>query len=170
MQILYYFPGVVNHSFKRRYDHICWRNDEAEFERWCSGETGYPFVDAGMRELNKTGFMHNRARMVTAGFLCKHLLIDWRLGEAYFAEKLLDYELSSNNGNWQWAAGTGCDAAPYFRIFNPENQIKKFDQNYDYVNKWVKEFRSPLYPKPIVEHKYACERCIRTYKNALNNQ
>ena len=140
-----------------------------EFEKWCQGKTGYPLVDAGMRQLNKTGYMHNRVRMVTAGFLCKHLLINWQWGEAYFAEKLLDYELSSNNGNWQWAAGTGCDAAPYFRIFNPIEQLKKFDNELIYAKKWVPELETTSYPKPIVDHKFARERALKVYKNGLNN-
>lgn len=169
MQILFHFPHVVNENFKSRYNGIRWRNNEKEFERWCQGKTGYPMVDAGMRELNKTGYMHNRVRMITAGFLCKHLLIDWRLGEAYFAKKLLDYELSSNNGNWQWAAGTGCDAAPYFRIFNPVEQQKKFDQNFEYVKRWIPELNSPEYPSPVVEHKFARDRAISAYKNGLIN-
>ncbi|NND95207.1 MAG: deoxyribodipyrimidine photo-lyase, partial [Flavobacteriales bacterium] len=167
MQILYHFPHVVKNNFRSKYDKIPWRNDKEEFEKWCKGETGYPFVDAGMRELNETGYMHNRVRMIVAGFLCKHLLIDWRWGEAYFAEKLLDYELSSNNGNWQWAAGTGCDAAPYFRVFNPTTQIDKFDKNRAYIHKWVPEFESEDYKKPIVEHKMARERAIETYRSAL---
>jgi deoxyribodipyrimidine photo-lyase len=165
--ILWHFPHVVDKSFKPKYDFIQWRNNEKEFERWCNGETGYPMVDAGMRELNETGFMHNRVRMVTASFLTKHLLIDWRWGEAYFAEKLLDYELASNNGNWQWAAGTGCDAAPYFRIFNPESQLKKFDTKGEYVRKWVPEIGTLKYPQPIVEHKFARERALKVYKEAL---
>ncbi|HKL32587.1 MAG TPA: deoxyribodipyrimidine photo-lyase [Tangfeifania sp.] len=165
--ILWHFPHVVNRSFKKKYDSINWRNSEKEFERWCNGKTGYPMVDAGMRELNETGFMHNRVRMVTASFLTKHLLIDWRWGEAYFAEKLLDYELASNNGNWQWAAGSGCDAAPYFRIFNPENQQKKFDPKNKYVMKWVPEIGMKRYPEPVVEHKEARERALKRYKDAL---
>lgn len=168
MQILYHFPKVVTHNFKSKYDVIPWRNNKEEFEKWCKGKTGYPMVDAGMRELNETGYMHNRVRMITAGFLCKHLLIDWRWGEAYFAEKLLDYDLSANNGNWQWAAGTGCDAVPYFRVFNPSEQLKKFDKNLVYVKKWVKDFDELIYPQPIVEHKFARDRAISTYKNALN--
>jgi len=167
MQILYHFPKVVTNNFKKKYDTIVWRNNKKEFEQWCKGETGYPLVDAGMRELNATGYMHNRVRMITAGFLCKHLLIDWRWGEAYFAEKLLDFELSSNNGNWQWAAGTGCDAAPYFRIFNPTTQIKKFDKDFKYIQKWVPEFQELTYVKEIVEHKYARERCLKVYKDGL---
>ncbi|CAL2102849.1 Deoxyribodipyrimidine photolyase [Tenacibaculum sp. 190130A14a] len=167
MQILYHFPKVVTQNFKSKYDAVPWRNNKEEFEKWCRGETGYPMVDAGMRELNKTGYMHNRVRMITAGFLCKHLLIDWRWGEAYFAEKLLDYELASNNGNWQWSAGTGCDAAPYFRVFNPTEQLKKFDKDLQYVKTWVKDFEELSYPQPIVEHKFARERAISTYKNAL---
>jgi deoxyribodipyrimidine photo-lyase len=165
--ILWHFPQVTNKAFKSQYDLIRWRNQEKEFERWCIGETGYPMVDAGMRELNATGFMHNRVRMVTAGFLTKHLLIDWRWGEAYFAEKLLDFELASNNGNWQWAAGTGCDAAPYFRIFNPEIQQKKFDPNGEYVRKWVPEVGTVNYPPPITDHKLARERALTIYKEAL---
>ncbi len=168
MQILYHFPRVVDTSFREKYDKIQWLNDQDSFERWKNGKTGYPMVDAGMRQLNETGYMHNRVRMVVASFLCKHLLIDWRWGEAYFAEKLLDYELSSNNGNWQWAAGTGCDAAPYFRVFNPESQQKKFDPDVKYIQKWVEEFDKPGYPDPIVEHKFARNRALETYKQALD--
>ncbi|MCY2688107.1 cryptochrome/photolyase family protein [Salinimicrobium sp. TH3] len=167
MMILYHFPHVEQHNFRRKYDRIPWRNDEREFELWCRGETGYPMVDAGMRQLNQTGWMHNRVRMVVAGFLCKHLLIDWCWGEAYFAEKLLDYELASNNGNWQWAAGTGCDSAPYFRIFNPESQLKKFDPDLKYVKTWIPNFRAG-YLEPIVEHKFARARALEVYKKALN--
>lgn len=167
MMILYNFPHVVKESFRREYDNIKWRNEEKEFTVWCEGRTGYPMVDAGMRELNETGWMHNRVRMIAAGFLTKHLLIDWRWGETYFASKLLDYELSSNNGNWQWAAGTGCDAAPYFRVFNPEIQSKKFDPELTYIKKWVPEFNSCKYPKPIVEQTYARNRAIKTYSKAL---
>ncbi|WP_437918156.1 cryptochrome/photolyase family protein [Sphingobacterium sp. LRF_L2] len=169
MQILYHFPQVVDHCFKPQYEHIVWRNNEEEFLRWCEGRTGYPLVDAGMRQLNKTGFMHNRVRMVVASFLTKHLLIDWRWGEAYFAELLLDYELASNNGNWQWAAGCGCDAAPYFRIFNPTEQLKKFDRNLDYVRRWNPEFES-LESQPIVEHTFARERALKVYKEALDKE
>ena len=167
IQILYHFPHVIMNNFRAKYNGIQWRNNEAEFERWCNGTTGYPMVDAGMRQLNETGYMHNRVRMVTAGFLCKHLLIDWRWGEAYFASKLLDFELSSNNGNWQWAAGTGCDAAPYFRVFNPTEQIKKFDPDHLYIQQWIKELNSSSYPIPIVEHKKARERALSTYKKGL---
>jgi len=167
MQILFHFPKVVTENFRSKYDTIQWRNNKEEFRRWCEGKTGYPMVDAGMRQLNKTGFMHNRVRMITAGFLCKHLLIDWRWGESYFAEKLLDYELSSNNGNWQWAAGTGCDAAPYFRIFNPHSQQKKFDKDFKYIRKWIPEFDSFEYPDPIVEHKFARERALTAYKRGI---
>ncbi|MBN1184144.1 MAG: deoxyribodipyrimidine photo-lyase [Bacteroidales bacterium] len=167
MQILYHFPNVVDQNFKPKYDAISWRNNADEFELWKNGKTGYPLVDAGMRELNATGYIHNRVRMVVAGFLCKHLLIDWRWGEAYFAEKLMDYELSSNNGNWQWAAGTGCDAAPYFRIFNPIEQAKKFDPKNEYIKKWIPEFELTDYPKPIVDHKFARERAISIYKEGL---
>lgn len=167
MMILWHFPHVVNNSFKKQYDRIEWRNNEKEFAAWCEGKTGYPIVDAGMRQLNETGFMHNRVRMITASFLTKHLLIDWRWGEAYFAKKLLDFELSSNNGGWQWAAGSGCDAAPYFRIFNPSEQTKKFDSDLKYIRKWVPEFEDFSYPKPIVEHSFARERCLATYKKYL---
>ena len=167
MQILYHYPDVVTHNFKRKYDGIRWRNNHEEFELWKNGLTGYPMVDAGMRELKETGYMHNRVRMITAGFLCKHLLIDWKWGEAYFASQLLDYELSSNNGNWQWAAGTGCDSAPYFRIFNPTEQVKKFDSEKQYIQKWVPEINSLDYPMPIVEHKFARERALITYKEGL---
>jgi len=166
MQILYHFPKVVNESFKPKYDQIEWVNDEKQFEKWCTGKTGYPMVDAGMRELNKTGYMHNRVRMVVASFLTKHLLIDWRWGEAYFAEKLLDFELSSNNGNWQWAAGTGCDAAPYFRVFNPTEQLKKFDPQMKYIKKWLGSDLGK-YP-PIIEHKFGRKRALETYKKALD--
>ena len=168
MQILWHFPHTENKSFKPQYDRIVWRNNPEEFKRWCDGETGYPFVDAGMRELNETGFMHNRVRMLVGSFLCKHLLIDWRLGEAYFAEKLLDYEMASNVGNWQWVAGCGVDAAPYFRIFNPTEQIKKFDKDHSYIKKWVPDYQTSAYPQPIVGHKMARERCLETYKSALN--
>jgi deoxyribodipyrimidine photo-lyase len=169
MQILFRFPEVVTHNFRRKYDDIRWRNDEKEFEKWCKGETGYPLVDAGMRQLNETGYMHNRVRMVTAGFLCKHLLIDWRWGEAYFAEKLLDYELSSNNGNWQWAAGTGCDAAPYFRVFNPYSQQRKFDPEKKYIRRWIKDLDNPGYPKPIIDHESARQRGLMAYKSGLRS-
>ncbi len=167
MQILFHFPRVVDHNFKRKYDGVAWRNDESDFEAWSRGETGYPLVDAGMRELNQTGYMHNRVRMVTASFLCKHLLIDWRWGEAYFARKLLDYELSSNNGNWQWSAGTGCDASPYFRIFNPESQLKKFDKKLEYIRKWVPEWESSGYREPMVDHKLARKRALEVYKKGM---
>ena len=167
MQILWHHPRVVHEACKREYDQIRWRNNEEEFQRWCLGETGFPIVDAGMRELNETGFMHNRVRMVVGSFLVKDLLIDWRWGEAYFARKLLDFELSSNNGNWQWVAGCGCDAAPYFRVFNPDAQAKKFDPKGQYIRKWVPEFDSLHYAKPIVDHAWAKERCIKVYKEAL---
>lgn len=167
MQILWHFPQVETKAFKPKYDSIGWRNNEKEFEKWCNGQTGYPLVDAGMRELNATGFMHNRVRMVTASFLTKHLLVDWRWGEAYFAEKLLDFELSANNGNWQWAAGCGCDAAPYFRVFNPESQQKKFDPELQYILKWAPEYGTIAYPGPIVEHSFARDRVLNAYKNAL---
>lgn len=166
-QIIFHYPHVVNANFRAKYDGIEWRNNEEEFKKWCEGKTGYPMVDAGMRELNETGFMHNRVRMITAGFLCKHLLIDWRWGEAYFAEKLLDFELAANNGNWQWAAGTGCDAAPYFRVFNPSEQLKKFDKNMAYVKKWIPELLTEEYPQPMVDHKFARERAIDTYKKGI---
>ncbi|MCP2038655.1 deoxyribodipyrimidine photo-lyase [Chryseobacterium sp. HSC-36S06] len=167
MQILYHFPKVVHHSFKAKYDQISWINDPESLKKWQAGNTGYPLVDAGMRELNETGFMHNRVRMVCASFLTKHLLTDWRIGEAYFAEKLLDYDLSANNGNWQWSAGSGCDAAPYFRVFNPEEQQKKFDPDFVYIKKWVREFGTSAYPKPMIDHKLARERALETYKKGL---
>lgn len=166
--ILYNFPHVEKEPFREKYGYIQWRNDQEEFEAWCLGKTGYPIVDAGMRQLNATGFMHNRLRMIVASFLTKHLLIDWRWGEAYFARKLLDYELSSNNGGWQWAAGSGTDAAPYFRIFNPWTQREKFDKNYEFIKKWVPEYDSAEYPNPIVEHKFARERCLEVYKAGLD--
>jgi deoxyribodipyrimidine photo-lyase len=165
--ILWHFPHVVGRSFKPEYDNIKWRNNEKEFEAWCNGETGYPIVDAGMRELNATGFMHNRARMIVASFLAKHLLIDWRWGEAYFARKLLDYDMAANNGGWQWAAGSGCDAAPYFRIFNPYLQTKRFDPDLKYIRKWVPEFEQLTYPKPIVDHEFSRKRCLEVYSKAL---
>lgn len=167
MQILWHFPHTVHNSFRPKYDAIKWLNDEQLFQKWCEGKTGYPIVDAGMRQLNKTGYMHNRVRMVVASFLCKHLLIDWRWGETYFAQKLLDYEQSSNVGNWQWAAGSGVDAAPYFRIFNPTEQVKKFDKELKYIKKWVPELETFQYPQPIVDHKMARERCLKTYKEAV---
>ncbi len=165
--ILFHFPHTVSNAFKAPYDRIVWENDETQFNAWCEGRTGYPMVDAGMRELNETGFMHNRVRMVVASFLTKHLLIDWRWGERYFAEKLLDFELASNVGGWQWAAGCGCDAAPYFRVFNPEAQQKKFDPKFEYIQKWIPEFGTPTYPKPIVDHRMARERVLDRFKTAL---
>lgn len=167
-QILYHFPSVVSENFKPKYDGIKWRNDKTEFEKWKQGKTGYPLVDAGMRELNQTGYMHNRVRMVTASFLIKHLLIDWRWGEAYFAEKLLDFDLASNNGNWQWVAGTGCDAAPYFRVFNPTEQAKKFDKEQSYIRRWIPEWNTKDYPTPMVDHKMARERVLLAYKEGIN--
>ena len=168
-QILWHFPHTKNDSFKAKYDRIEWRNNETEFKAWCEGKTGYPLVDAGMRQLNETGFMHNRVRMLVGSFLCKHLLIDWRWGEAYFAEKLHDYDMASNVGNWQWVAGCGVDAAPYFRIFNPTTQIQKFDKDLNYIQQWVPDFQELTYPMPIVDHKFARERCLETYKTALNS-
>ncbi|MBT8272234.1 MAG: DNA photolyase family protein [Bacteroidia bacterium] len=168
MQILWHFPQTVSQSFKPKYDRIEWRNNESEFQAWCDGMTGYPLVDAAMRQLNETGFMHNRVRMLAGSFLCKHLLIDWRWGEAYFAEKLHDYEQASNVGNWQWVAGSGVDASPYFRIFNPTTQIKKFDKDHKYIKRWVPEFQQASYPDEIVDHKMARERCLTVYKSALN--
>ncbi len=166
--ILWYFPQVgMGRAFKPEYENIEWRRDNGEFEKWCNGQTGYPIVDAGMRQLNETGFMHNRVRMVTASFLAKHLLLDWRLGEAYFAKKLLDFDLAANNGGWQWAAGSGCDAAPYFRIFNPRLQTERFDKQLTYIRKWVPELDSLEYPKPIVEHDFARKRCLEVYGKAL---
>ena len=168
MQVLFHSPQVVDESFKPKYDNIPWRNDEDDFVRWCEGRTGYPIVDAGMRELNKNGYMHNRVRMVVASFLTKHLLIDWRWGEAYFAKKLLDYELANNNGGWQWAAGSGVDAQPYFRVFNPYSQTDKFDKAEEYIKKWVPEYGTHDYPEPMVDHKEARQRAIDTFKEALN--
>jgi deoxyribodipyrimidine photo-lyase len=168
--ILFHFPHSVKNSFKKQYDAIQWEYNETQFNAWCEGKTGYPLVDAGMRELNATGFMHNRVRMVVASFLTKHLLIDWRIGEAYFAEKLLDFELASNIGGWQWASGSGCDAAPYFRVFNPTSQQEKFDKQFTYIKKWVPEFGTANYPAPIIEHKFARERVLNRYKTALNNE
>ena len=168
--ILYHFPNSVTKAFKPKYDKVEWINDEDLFKKWCEGKTGYPIVDAGMRELNETGFMHNRVRMITASFLVKHLLIDWRWGEAYFAEKLLDFELASNVGGWQWAASSGCDAAPYFRVFNPTLQQQKFDKEFKYIKKWVPEYGTKDYPSPIIEHTYARDRVLATYKKALNNE
>ena len=167
MQILWHYPHTVNASFRPKYDAIQWDNNEELFQKWCDGKTGYPFVDAGMRELNATGHMHNRVRMIVASFLCKHLLIDWRWGETYFATQLLDYEQASNVGNWQWAAGSGVDAAPYFRIFNPTEQIKKFDKDLQYIKKWIPELATSAYPQPIVDHKEAREKCLRVYKEAV---
>ncbi len=169
--ILWNFPRVgEGKAFKPVYDFIKWRNNEDEFQKWCEGQTGYPIVDAGMRELNATGFMHNRVRMIVASFLCKHLLVDWRWGEAYFAEKLLDFDFASNNGGWQWASGSGCDAAPYFRIFNPRLQTEKFDKNLVYIRKWVPEFQEFGYPRPIVDHEFARNRCLEVYKAAVTMQ
>ena len=166
--IIFHFPKSAENSFKTQYDKIIWEKNEVHFDSWCTGKTGYPIVDAGMRELNATGFMHNRVRMVVASFLTKHLLLDWRLGAAYFAEKLLDFELASNTGGWQWAAGCGCDAAPYFRVFNPQAQQEKFDKSFEYIKKWVPEFGTSSYPEPIIEHKFARERILQRFKAALN--
>lgn len=168
--ILWHFPHTTDHAFKKEYDRIRWRNDENEFAAWCAGRTGYPIVDAGMRQLNETGWMHNRVRMIVASFLVKHLLIDWRWGERYFARKLLDYDLASNVGGWQWAAGSGNDAAPYFRVFNPDLQTQKFDPRAEYIKKWVPEFADPFTGlRPIVEHRFARERALRVYGEALKN-
>lgn len=166
-QILSHFPKVETSAFRDKYEKVKWRYEESEFHAWCQGKTGYPMVDAGMRELNETGYMHNRVRMIVASFLTKHLLMDWRLGEAYFAEKLLDFDLASNSGGWQWAAGCGTDAAPYFRIFNPTSQQVKFDKDFVYIKRWIKEWGTADYPEPIVDHKYARERCLKAYKEAL---
>ena len=168
MQILYHFPETATNAFKSKYDRIEWRNNDSEFEKWKSGTTGYPMVDAGMRQLNESGFMHNRVRMLVGSFLCKHLLIDWRWGEAYFAEKLLDYEMSSNVGNWQWVAGSGVDAAPYFRIFNPTTQINDYDKEFEYIKKWIPEYDTEDYPDKMVDHKEARERALKVYKTAVS--
>lgn len=170
MQILWHFPHVGKSAFRKEYDKIKFRNDRAEFQAWCEGRTGYPLVDAGMRELNATGFMHNRVRMVAASFLVKHLLIDWRWGEAYFAEKLLDFDFAANNGNWQWVAGSGCDAAPYFRVFNPHLQEKKFDPQRVYIKRWVPEVDTPKYPEPIVDHAEARVRVLAAYGAGLGKK
>ena len=169
MQIIFHFPRVVTNNFRPKYDGIKWLTNAEDYKKWCRGETGYPMVDAGMRQLNATGYMHNRVRMVTAGFLCKHLLIDWRYGEAYFAKKLLDYALSSTTGNWHWAAGTGCDAAPYFRIFNPIEQLKKFDKSQGYIKKWIYELGTQGYPDPMIDHKFARSRALDQYKSGIIN-
>lgn len=166
--IIYHFPHSADSSFKPQYDKIKWNNDEDDFQKWCAGKTGYAIVDAGMRELNETGFMHNRVRMIVASFLCKHLLINWKWGEKYFAQKLLDYDLASNVGGWQWVVGSGCDGAPYFRIFNPDSQTEKFDPEFKYIKKWVLEFQSKSYAKPIIDHKFARVRCLESYKEALS--
>jgi deoxyribodipyrimidine photo-lyase len=169
--ILWHYPRLADGKcFKPEYEDIPWRNNEEEFSRWCAGTTGYPIVDAGMRELNETGYMHNRVRMVVASFLSKHLLIDWRWGEAYFARKLLDFDLASNNGGWQWAAGCGCDAAPYFRIFNPMLQTQKFDGKHEYIRRWVPEFEELTYPRPIVDHDFARKRCLQAYKAVVSRE
>lgn len=171
MNILCHFPHIAEgKAFRKEYDNIVWRNNETEFKKWCEGKTGYPIVDAGMRELNSTGFMHNRVRMITASFLIKHLLIDWRWGEAYFAEKLMDFDFSANNGGWQWASSSGCDAAPYFRIFNPTSQTQKFDPELKYIKKWIPELNSFEYPRPIVDHTFARERVLKAYKDALDKK
>ncbi|HEX5150033.1 MAG TPA: deoxyribodipyrimidine photo-lyase [Parafilimonas sp.] len=169
--IHWHFPHVrKGHSFHKEMDAIPWRNDEKEFRAWCEGKTGYPIVDAGMRQLNATGFMHNRVRMITASFLAKHLLIDWRWGEAYFAKKLLDYDYAPNNGGWQWSASTGCDAMPYFRIFNPTAQAKKFDKDLKYTRQWIPELDSYDYPQPIVEHEFARKRALEVYTKAAKKK
>lgn len=168
-QILFHFPNVVDQNFNPRYNGIRWKNDEDDFLRWCNGKTGYPMVDAGMRQLSAGGTMHNRVRMVTASFLCKHLLVDWRRGEAYFAKKLLDYELSSNNGNWQWAAGTGCDAAPYFRVFSPMEQRRKFDPHEEYIRRWIPEYGTAAYADPMVDHRMARNRALETYRKGIED-
>jgi len=169
MMILDHFPYTMDHSFRHDYDNIKWINDEVQFKAWCEGNTGFPLVDAGMRELNATGYMHNRVRMVVASFLAKDLLIDWRWGERYFARKLLDYEMASNVGGWQWSAGSGTDAAPYFRIFNPDSQLKRFDPQFIYIKKWVPEYADfSKYPKPIIDHAFARERCLKAFKAALS--
>lgn len=165
--ILWHFPHTVTRAFKPAYDQVKWRNDPEEFEAWKKGKTGFPIVDAGMRQLNETGFMHNRVRMITASFLIKDLLVDWRWGEAYFAERLIDFDLAANVGNWQWAAGSGCDAAPYFRIFNPERQTDRFDPEKKYIQRWIPEFGTKYYPNPIVDHAFARNRTLDAYKLAL---
>jgi deoxyribodipyrimidine photo-lyase len=169
MMILWHFPYTQTRSFKPAYDNIKWRNNEAEFKAWCDGKTGYPIVDAGMNQMNQIGYMHNRVRMIVASFLCKHLLIDWRWGEAYFADKLLDYDMASNVGGWQWACGSGNDASPYFRVFNPELQAKKFDPNNEYIYRWAPEYKQEKHVQPIVEHAFARERVLKVFKEAINS-
>ncbi len=169
MMVLFHFPYVAESAFKSQYNFIDWRNNEKEFDAWCQGKTGYPIVDAGMKELNETGFMHNRVRMIVASFLVKHLLIDWRWGEAYFAQKLLDFDLSANNGGWQWAASSGCDAVPYFRIFNPYEQTRRFDPELKYIKKWLPNYDELTYIKPIVEHSFARIRASDTFKTSLGH-
>jgi deoxyribodipyrimidine photo-lyase len=168
MMILWHFPHAATGAFKKEYNQVEWLPDEVGFKRWCEGTTGFPIVDAGMRELNATGFMHNRVRMIVSSFLVKDLLVNWQWGEAYFAEQLNDFDLSANNGGWQWAAGTGCDAAPYFRIFNPYEQQKKFDPKFDYIRHWVPEYNTPKYPAPMVDHAVARNRTLAVYKDALS--
>jgi len=175
--ILHCFPHVEFHAFKRRYDSIAWSEREDHFQAWCEGKTGYPLIDAAMNQLNQTGWMHNRLRMVVASFLTKDLLIDWKKGEHYFAQKLMDYDLASNNGGWQWAASTGCDAQPYFRIFNPLSQSKKFDPEGAFIRKWVpslakrpaKDIHSLKkmdgYPDPIVDHATQRAKALQLFKN-----
>ncbi|AYA36749.1 deoxyribodipyrimidine photo-lyase [Hymenobacter oligotrophus] len=169
MMLMWHFPNTAHESYNPRLRHVAYRNHEAEYQRWCEGQTGYPLVDAGMRELNQTGFLHNRARIAVAGFLNKHLLIDWRLGERYFADKLLDYDLALNVGNWQWVAGTGVVAAPWFRVFSPDSQLKKFDPTLEYVRRWVPEYGTKAYPAPMVEHKFARERAVQVFRQAYQN-
>jgi deoxyribodipyrimidine photo-lyase len=165
--VLFHFPESPTRAIKPAYDRIEWETNEDHFNAWCNGQTGYPIVDAGMRQLNTTGYMHNRVRMVVASFLTKHLLLDWRWGEAYFAQKLLDYDQASNVGGWQWASGSGTDAAPYFRIFNPQSQLEKFDRTLDYVKTWIPEYGTAAYPDPIVDHAWARQRCLARYKTGL---
>ncbi len=169
-QILEHFPHVEKHAFRRQYEHLPFLNQPEDIERWKTGQTGYPFVDAGMRQLNQTGWMHNRARLITASFCVKHLLIDWRIGENYFGAKLRDYDLAANIGNWQWVAGTGNDPAPYFRVFSPDTQMKKFDPKLEYVRKWVPEYGTPDYVKPMIDHDFARQRAVETYKQALGKE
>jgi deoxyribodipyrimidine photo-lyase len=181
--IAFFFPHVFKGAFRPKFDAIKWSDDKQAFELWCKGLTGFPIVDAGMREMNATGFMHNRVRMIAASFLIKDLHVDWRWGEKYFAQTLIDYDPAVNNGNWQWVASTGCDAQPYFRIFNPWNQQKKFDPKCVYIKKWIPELREfpsktihkwyeekyragcREYPAPMTEHKAAATEALRAYRS-----
>lgn len=166
-QILFHFPHIENSSFKKSYDKIKWENNEELFQKWCEGNTGYPLVDAGMRELKNTGYMHSQIRIIVSSFLCKNLRIDWRWGERYFSKHLLDFDLASNIGGWQGAAGSGVESTPYFQVSNPLKQTHSFDPQLTYIKKWVPEFKNPDYPKPIVDFIESREICFKMYKKAI---